>query len=242
MKKRIFFSLLLTFSTLAFVAAQDLDEILDTYFETIGQEKILEVKTMEASGKVVMMGAEGEFRTISKKPDKIRVEVQVMGNTIIQAYDGTNAWAINPMSGSADPIDMTGPEADGMIETSDMEGLLWNYEEKGHQLELEGSEEVDGSEAFVLKLTKQNGNIDYYYIDSENYVILKVKSKVIMNGSEIEVEALMSNYQEVDGYLGAFTTEQRYNGQTGLTIQLSEIKYDVEVDDAIFVKPAVSLQ
>jgi len=240
MKKRIFFSFILTFSALTFITAQDLDEILDTYFETIGQEKLLKVKTMEATGKMMMtmMGMEGGFKTFNKKPDKMRVEVDFQGNTIIQVYDGTNAWAINPMSGSSAPIDMTGPEADAMIETADMEGLLWNYREKGHALELDGTEEVDGTETYVLKLTKKNGNIDYYYIDSENYVVLKVKSKTIMNGSETEVEVYMSNYQEVDGYLGAFTTEQRYNGQTALTIQLDEIKYDTEIDDALFAKPS----
>jgi hypothetical protein len=97
---------------------------------------------------------------------------------------------------------------------------------------------VDGSEAFVLKLTKKNGNIDYYYIDAENYVVIKVKSKVLMNGSEIEAETFLSNYQEVDGYLGAFTTERRYNGQTALTINMEQVKYDVEVEDAIFAKPS----
>lgn len=239
MRKRIFFSLILALLASTFIAAQDLDEILDTYFETIGQEKLLKVKTMEATGTVMIpMAGEASFKSINKKPDKMRVEIVLQGNTIVQAYDGTNAWAINPLSGSAAPVDMTGPEAEGMIETADMEGLLWDYKKKGHKLELEGTEEVDGSEAFVLKLTKKNGNIDYYYIDAENYVVIKVKSKVLMNGSEIEAETFLSNYQEVDGYLGAFTTEQRYNGQTALTIHMEEVKYDVEVEDAIFTKPS----
>jgi hypothetical protein len=240
MKHKIFFSLFLAFSALAYIAAQDLDEILDTYFETIGQEKILKVKTMTATGKVMMpmMGAEGGFKTINAKPDKMRVEVDMMGSTIVQAYDGTDAWAINPMGGSSEPVDVVGPEADGMIESADMEGQLWNYEEKGHQLELEGTEEMDGSEVHVLKLTKKNGNVDYYYLDSENYVVLKMKSKTLMNGQEMEVEVLMSNFQEVDGYLSPFTMEQKYNGQTGMIIQLEEVSFDEEVDESIFSKPS----
>jgi len=242
MKHKIFFSLFLAFAAFTFIAAQDLDEILDTYFETIGQEKLLKVKTMTSTGKVMMpmMGAEGGFKTFNKKPDKIRVEVEMMGSSVVQAYDGADAWSINPLAGSPDPVDMVGPEAEGMIETADMEGQLWNYKEKGHQLELEGSEEVDGSEAYVLKLTKKNGNIDYYYIDSENYVVLKIKSKTIMNGQELEVEVLLSNYQVMDGYLSAYTIEQKYNGQTGLTIQLDETKFDVEMDDSIFTRPSAN--
>jgi len=59
-----------------------------------------------------------------------------------------------------------------------------------------------------------------------------------MNGSEIETEVLLSNYQEVEGCILPFTTEQRYSGQTAMTIMMDEMKFDVEVDDAIFSKPA----
>ncbi len=181
----------MAFMAMAFISAQDLEEILDTYFETIGQEKLLKMKTMQASGKAMMMGMENPFVSIAQRPDKIRVEVDIQGAKILQAYDGESAWMVNPLSGSADPIDLTGPDADGMIESSDMDGLLWKYEEKGHQLELEGTEEVEGSEVFVLKMTKKNGNIDYYYMDAENYVVVQIKSKIMMEGSEIETETLL---------------------------------------------------
>ncbi len=237
MRKSIFTSLFVAFAVISFTTAQDLDEILDNHFETIGQKNLKNVKTIQATGKAVMMGMESPFKMISKRPNKIQVTVEFQGAKIIQAYDGETAWAINPMMGSADPMDVTGPEADGLIESGDMDGQLWKYKEKGHQLELEGTEEVDGAEAYVLKLTKKNGNIDHYYLETESYLILKIKSKTIVNGSETEAEALLSNYQEVDGYVMAFTIEQKYGGQTAMTIMMDEVKADVEVDDSIFSKP-----
>jgi outer membrane lipoprotein-sorting protein len=238
MKKNIFISLIVAFVAISVSSAQDLDKILDKHFETIGQKKLLKVKTMQATGKAVMMGMDSPFKMISKRPNKIQVTVEFQGAKIIQAYDGETAWMINPMMGSADPMDVTGPEADGLIESGDLDGQLWNYKEKGHTLELEGTEEVDGSEAYVLKLTKKNGNIDYYYMETESYLILKLKSKTMMNGSETEAEGLFSNYQDVDGYIMAFTIEQKYGGQTAMTIMMDEIKTNVEVDDSIFSKPA----
>ncbi len=237
MKKNIFITLIIAFVATSISSAQDLDKILDKHFETIGQKKLLKVKTIQATGKAVMMGMDSPFQMIGKRPNKVQVTVEFQGAKIIQAYDGETAWMINPMMGSADPIDMTGPELDGMIESSDMDGQLWNYKEKGHQLELEGTEEVDGAEAYVLKLTKKNGNIDHYYMETESYLILKIKSKTIMNGSETEAEALLSNYQDVNGYLMAFTIEQKYGGQTAMTIMMDEVESNVEVDDSIFSKP-----
>ena len=167
----------------------------------------------------------------------IKVIIEVQGSEIVQAYDGKTVWLVNPMTGSAEPVDLTGPEADGLIESGDMDGQLWNYKEKGHQLELDGTDDVDGTETFVLKLTKKNGNIDYYYLEQESYLIIKIKSKTIMNGSEIEAEGLLSNYQEVEGYIMPFTTEQRVGGQTAMTIMIEEVKVNVELDDAMFSKP-----
>ncbi len=238
MKKNIFISLIVAFVAISISSAQDLDNILDKHFETIGQKKLLKVKTVQATGKAVMMGMDSPFKMVSKRPNKILVTVEFQGAKIIQAYDGETAWMINPMMGSAEPMDVTGPEADGLIESGDLDGQLWNYKEKGHQLELEGTEEVDGDEAYVLKLTKKNGNIDYYYMETESYLILKIKSKTIMNGSETEAEALLSNYQEVNGYVMAFTIEQKYGGQTAMTIMMDEVETNVEVDDSIFSKPA----
>ena len=87
-------------------------------------------------------------------------------------------------------------------------------------------------------MTKKKGNIDYYYLDAESLLIVRIKSVMTMNGSEVETGVLLSNYQEVDGTVMPFTTEQKYGGQTSMTIMLEEVKFDVELEDASFSKPA----
>ena len=100
MKKNIFISLIVAFVAISVSSAQDLDKILDKHFETIGQKKLLKVKTMQATGKAVMMGMDSPFKMISKRPNKIQVTVEFQGAKIIQAYDGETAWMINPLMGS----------------------------------------------------------------------------------------------------------------------------------------------
>ena len=239
MKKKFFITLTMAVFAIGTLPAQDLQEILDTYFETIGQENLKDVKTQVSTGKTLQMGMEMPFKFISKRPAMALLEVEMQGAKMIQAYDGENGWMIAPWTGSAEPIDLTGPDLRGMKDMADLDGPLWDYEEKGYSLEFEGTEDMEGTEVFVLKLTKKEGDIDHYYIDSENYVVLKVKSKTIVNGSETEFEAIMSNFQEVNGYIMAFTTEQRFNGQTGMTINIEEVKVNEEVDDKIFIKPVI---
>jgi len=236
MKKRFAFSILMAFLAIAASMAQDLQELLDKHFEAIGQENLLKVKSINAKGKAMQMGMEFPFEMINKRPDKLKIMIEVQGSQIIQAYDGETVWAVNPMSGSSEPVEVSGPEADGLIESADMDGQLWKWKEKGHQLELEGTEEIDDMEMYVLKLTKKNGNVDYYYMDPDSYLIPKMKSKVIAQGSEMEVDVFLSNYQDVNGYIMPFTTEQSMNGQTMISIMIDKVEVDKEFDDAIFSK------
>jgi len=119
-----------------------------------------------------------------------------------------------------------------------MDGQLWNYKQKGHQLELDGTEEVDGEETYVLKLNKDSGNTDYYYLDKDNYRVVKVRSTAIMNGSEVETETFLSNYQDVEGYMMPFVTEQRFDGQTANRIIIEKVTFNEKMDDDIFSMPA----
>lgn len=236
MKKKVLFTIMMAVFAITASYAQDAQELVDEYFETIGQENLLKIKSTHSTGKALQMGMEFPFEMISKRPDKMKMIFEVQGSQIVQAYDGETAWAINPMSGSSEPVDLTGPQADAMMENADMDGQLWKWKEKGHQLELEGTEEVDDLEMYVLKLTKKNGNIDYYYLDPDSYLVPKMRSIVMMEGSETEVEVLMSNFQEVNGYIMPFTMEQRMNGQTIITIMIENVEVDKEFEDAVFSK------
>ncbi len=238
MKKTILIIISLAIFTVGSTYAQDLQKILDKYFKSIGQEKMLKVKSLETTGKTLQMGMEMPFKTIAKRPNKAYMEVDISGTKMVMGFDGENGWAIQPWTGSADPIDLVGPELRPVKEISDMDGGLWNYEEKGHQLELEGTEDLEGIKVYVLKLTKKDGDIFHYYLDSEKYLILKMKYRLVVNGQETEMVALMSNFQDVDGYIMPFTTEQRFDGQSGMTITFEEVKFNVDIDDAIFLKPA----
>ncbi len=65
-----------------------------------------------------------------------------------------------------------------------------------------------------------------------------MKYRLVVNAQETEMVALMSNFQDVDGYIMPFTTEQRFDGQSGMTITFDEVRFNVDIDDSIFVKPA----
>lgn len=234
MKRRVLISAFIAIAFISIGSAQDLDKILKSHFKAIGQKNLDKITSMQAIGYASSMGMDMPFTMNIKRPDKLKIVVEVQGAQMIQAVDGETAWSVNPMMGSSAPVELTGPEADGLKENADMDGQLWEYEKKGHQLGLDGTETVNGNECHVLKLTKKNGNTDYYYVDQESYLIHKVRTNTVSNGMPMEVEAFTSNYQEVNGYMMPFSTEQRVGGQTMLNLELEKVETNVDMDDAMF--------
>ena len=235
MKKTIalFFAL---FISIIFIHAQNLDEILDNYFETIGQENLTDVKTMYIKGKSAQMGMETDFNIKQKRPNKFRLEVDIQGTPMIQAYDGETAWMTMPWTGSTEPQELSGIQLKGMKEQSDFDGSLYNYDKKGYTAEYMGTEEVEGTEAHKIKLEK-DGDISYYFIDAENFVIIKMINKTKVDESVVESETYFSNYKEVNGIIIPHSIEQRSNGQSVSQVTIEEIEFDVEIDDSIFPMP-----
>ena len=220
--------------------SQTVDEILAEYFAVQGQEKLLATNTFTTKGKIIQGQFEIPFTSLQKRPMNFRSEAEFQGMKIISAFDGTMGWSINPMMGSSDPQPMTEEQIDRMKMEADYDGMFYNYAGKGYKVEFTGNEPVDDIDTYVLKLTRPNGDIITSYIDAENYVILKTKSKMKVQGVDTEAETLFSNYKYIDNILIPFAIETKMNGQTVMQMVFDEISYNIDMPDSLFQMPEVS--
>jgi hypothetical protein len=104
----------------------------------------------------------------------VRQEFSLQGLTAINAYDGTTGWKIEPWQGKKDPEPLGEEEMKQILEDSDFDGPLVNYQAKGNKVEYVGMEPVEGTDAFKLKLTLANGDVRYYYMDTDYYVPIRM--------------------------------------------------------------------
>ena len=222
------------------INAQTVDEILAEHFAVIGQEKLMQTNTFSTTGKIMQGQFEIPFKSYHKRPMYFRSEASFQGMEIVTAFDGESGWALNPFAGSPDPLPMTAEQVDMMTLQADYDGMLYNYEEKGYQVELTGKDAVDDIETYVLKLTRPNGDVINTFIDAENYVVLKTSSKMKMQDVDVETESFYSNYKYVNEILSPFALETKRDGQTIMQMTFDEINYDVEIDDSIFIMPEVT--
>ena len=240
MKQKIL-TIIALFFAVSFLHAQDVDEIITNYFENTGSiENWKNLKSM----KVTAVMNQGEMQmdvTIYQKRENFqRTEIQFQGKTIIQAYDGETGWMINPLTGSEAPQKLP-PDMVEEIKDQKFESELIDYEEKGHSVELEGTEEIEGTETYKLKLTKKNGNVEYYFFDTEYYVPI-MQRKVVKFGPAKgqETETYISDYQEVGEFMMPFFIDARINGQSVQKITFKEYSLNEEMDDSMFIMPEAS--
>lgn len=238
------FALLMIGLFLASVAghAQDmkLDDILNSYYKATGTEKIKDWKTVRSTGKNIAQGMEFPFTAIIKRPSKVRVEAEVQGNKMIQCFDGTGGWNVIPWSGSSAPQDMNPDEVKNMKEQADLEGPLYHWKEKGHQVELLGKEDMEGSGTYKIKITKANGDIDIYFIDADSFILLKTSSKNKIQGNETESETFFTGYKDINGVQMAMTISTKIKDQTVYSVVIEKTEVNVDIDDSVFVKPPVT--
>lgn len=235
------FSALLLFgwASTTTLQAQDetLEDVLEAHFEAVGQDKLAKVKSIHMIGKMSVMGMEIAMEIQQKRPLMYYTKSTIKGMEIINGFDGETAWMQNPMQSAGKAVKMPDEQAKQTLEQADMDGLLHDYEEKGYKLVLVGEEEVEGTETYKLKLTKENGDEIDIFLDMDSYMMIKTKAKMDMMGQEIEAETFFSNYKMIDGVAIPTSIETKAGPQGAMTMEFDEIEFNVEMDDEIFKIP-----
>jgi outer membrane lipoprotein-sorting protein len=223
--------------------AETVDEILAKHYEAMGGlAKLKALNSMRVTGTMAIgPGMEAPVTMERKRPDKRRVEFQVQGMTGIQAFDGEKAWSLMPFMGNKDPQVSSDEDNKNEKDDADFDGSLVDWKEKGNSLELMGKEPIEGADAYKVKVTKKNGNIETMYLDAETYLLVKTEGKVKRRGTEIEGETLFSDYKDVDGYMMPFTMEQGAKGMDRRQkMTFTKIELNVPLDDSRFTMPGAT--
>jgi outer membrane lipoprotein-sorting protein len=217
--------------------AQNLDEIITKCLDAVGQEKLSKVESMTIKAKIFQGGMEIPLVLYQKRPMKYRSEATFQGMTMLQVYNDGKGYMINPFTGSSEPMRMNGEQLERLKDQADIDNILLTYKKWNYNLEYMGTDEMEGMKVWNLKLTKPDSEVTNIAIDPENYVVVKVVSKMIIQGVEREIEAYPSNYKYVEGILFPFAYEQKIGGQTFMNMTFESFELNTNPPDSLFVVP-----
>jgi outer membrane lipoprotein-sorting protein len=228
---------LLIFGFLAgHVFGQSIDEILEKMIKAQGgRDKLASVKDATVTGtfEMTMMGMSGQMTRYQKDPNLLRMDIEVMGMMITQAYDGEVAWSTNPQTGGVEEM----PEVAAEYFIRDTYGYdaLINPKKHGISFAFKGKENIEDKEYLVLEQSYKDGYTVTMYIDSETYLPYKTKAMTLdQMMEETEGETIMTDYREIDGILTAFQMTIFQGGEEFIVFTAAEVEYNTGLDDSLF--------
>lgn len=218
--------------------AQTADEVIAKNIAAKGgADKWKSLNTMKLTGSFTAQGMEIPVTIVAKRPNLMRQEMTVNGQSMVQAFDGTTAWMINPMTGGTSPQTITGQQADMVKDQADFDGVLMNYKEKGYEVALVPAESSDDKAFIHLRVTKKNGQVQDFYLDADTYLEARTTTSFEDNGREATFTTELSDYREVNGIMVPFTLKQSLNGQLIGQLAVKNVEFNVPVDEAQFAPP-----
>jgi outer membrane lipoprotein-sorting protein len=226
--------------TITSAYAQDINEIVSNYHESMGGvTKLKALISLELFGKIPTPMGELQVIIYRKSPNLTRTEIDFQGQKIIQAYDGETVWTINPMMGSNEPQKLEGDIAKSISDQAVFEDPFIDYTIKGHEVTLEGEENLDGVECYKIKLVMNKNNEEedvtqIYYLDKEYFLPVMVRGWT----NDTEIDTYMSDYQELeDGLMMAHKIEYIAEGQPGQVVTIDSVKVNEEMNNELFMFP-----
>lgn len=213
--------------------AQTVEEVVNKHVAAAGgADKIRAIKSIVMENTLGAQGMEFENKMILVMGKMMRSESKIMGNDMVQAFDGETAWAVRPamMGGSGEPEALPAEMAKSVINQTDQFPLL-DYATKGTKLELLSNEKVKDKDAYHLKMTTKDGSESEIWIGVENGLISKVK--VAQNGGQ-EAELFYSNYKETNGVLFPMMMETSNPMAGTITIETKTIAVNGTIDESVF--------
>lgn len=220
--------------------AQSVDEIVAKNIEAKGgAEKWKSVSSVKMTGTITMQGNNLPLLVYAKRPNLTRQEITLPPDRkLVQAFDGTTGWIVNPMMGADTPQPLPGPISEMMRNTSDFDGPLVNYKEKGNTVELVGKETLGDKDVYHLKITLKGGTVQHYYLDAATGIELKKAEEVDMGtGQKQRLETEMADYQRVEGVMVPKTVRQLMNGKPVVEMSIDKVEFNTVTDDTMFKMP-----
>jgi len=198
-------------------AAQDAQSLLAKNLEARGGAAAIDaVKSISFEGRTIFPG---DFELTYKQAQArignssaVRYDLGVQGLDLVQSYDGQGGWKINPFQGRKDAERMSADEARQLADAALIEGPLLASRHNGSKVEYLGRDDFDGTLAYKLKVTQQDGDEFVYWLDPDTFLEIKVDETRRIRGAQQTNETELGDYEKVAGVYFPMSVESWSQG------------------------------
>ena len=211
------------------------DQIIDKWVQASGgADAINKVTSRVETGKILVGGGTQEVEIYAKAPNKRISIVHTPRGDSPTAFDGSVGW----LGGGANVREMTAQEAAG----ARIDAVLHfptEIKQTLTRLRATRPDKIDGKELYTLVGSGQDGLLVRLYFDEQSGLLTRMVRYTPTALGRMPVQVDYSDYRDVNGVKVACKwVLARPQGR--FTIQIDDVKQNVPVDDAKFMKPAAA--
>lgn len=221
-------------------AADDpLGELLRVHREVVGgAERIEALHSLRASGSVVTGGKKVRFTMIAARPNKIRLQTDVGGRTLVQVSDGmeppweydTGAWP--PTYKKMDPVSAKTFAADAEFDDPLIVG-----EGRGFVFEYLGQKNIDGEKMDLVQVNRKGESPFTLYVNESYSIVRRVEQRTSVSGRALDIVTFYEDYGPVSGVMMPHKVVVAVNGQITQQTVLETIEANTELTPETFAMP-----
>ncbi len=194
------------------------------------------IQTERMSGRVFIQrdGEAGSFVMEVKRPNKVRLEIDLGSDSLTKAYDGSTGWKISS-AGQTTPQKTTESETKELIGEADIDGPFLDYDKKGTQIEILDKEMLGSSLVWKVKVALKDGGTEYYYIESTGYMVL-VREEEPGKGQQGSVfRQFYRDFRRVNNIPFPFTiVSEAGDSEAPIRLEFDKIEINTPEDDNRF--------
>jgi hypothetical protein len=213
--------------SIGMLQAQTVDQVIDKHLQAIGgKEKLSSIQSISWFGNIDNGGVKIPYRNFVMHNTASRYDVTYAGMQMYGIVNKDSGFTLNPFQGGTKPEAMTKESIQNNKNELDLQSNLNNYKAKGYTAELREKEDVDGVEAYTIKLVINPSKTIYYYIDPSTWYIIRQRVKSIENGQEFESATTFYDFKALpDGLVFPFIIDN---------ITYDKIEVNTTIDPALF--------
>jgi outer membrane lipoprotein-sorting protein len=183
-------------------SGQTVDDVVRGYLDARGgAARLRAVQSVRLTGTMEVGDVKAPFTLELARPNKMRTEFVVQGQTGVRAYDGQHAWARVPLPG--EPPRLMSPEeaADARAQADvDMSPLV-DAAAKGYTIELVGRDRLPGGDTWKLLVRGHDIPPRTLHIDARSRLVVETIDTRSDEGQPTEFVTEISDYRSVGGLM-----------------------------------------
>ncbi len=201
-----------------------------------GLERIRAVRGLTMRGIIKANGADVPVTIQTHRPHFFRQEVKVQGATIVQGFDGEQAWTLNALVAPTAQR-LPDEQARRMREQADFDGPLVESDGKGITIAYDKFERIEGRAAYCLRVTRPVGPLQRLCIDADTAREIRSSVEIEEDGRKARVDTMFTDYREVDGLTLPFRVRTLVDGRPQSQLVIDTVEFSPEFDPSLFTMP-----